>query len=313
MSNYLTALCNYANNYDVGKFFKAPTTNTIFHYTNLSTLGIIIDKNEIRFVDRFFLNDYSEGIYVLDLCLEIVGQLKFPKEGLKNEFIKKCQERKKTPQYDNFFVFQASFSSDQDSLAMWNYYGKKGCNLGFNVDELVGGLNPECEDENKQPKVYYGKIEYDKQKQIEIIKNISNEFYEFHQDYLSKNYDNKNEVYFPLDVMIDKIMTAGIFFKSHDFKVEKEYRLAYSLCMKTSEDGNLRYALIKNKQTFFEREGMFVPCVDLKFSPESFESITIAPTLDFEYAKNSILRVMGDKFQNISPNTIIKSNIPVRF
>ena len=83
--------------------------------------------------------------------------------------------------------------------------------------------------------------------------------------------------------------------------------------MKTSEDGNLRYALIKNKQTFFEREGMFVPCVDLKFSPESFESITIAPTLDFEYAKNSILRVMGDKFQNISPNTIIKSNISVRF
>lgn len=109
MSNYLTALCNYANNYDVGKFFKAPTTNTIFHYTNLSTLGIIIDKNEIRFVDRFFLNDYSEGIYVLDLCLEIVGQLKFPKEGLKNEFIKNVKKEKRLHNTIIFLFFKLPF------------------------------------------------------------------------------------------------------------------------------------------------------------------------------------------------------------
>ena len=41
----------------------------IYHYTSPSGVNGIITDHTLRFTDRNYLNDYSEGRYVLDLCL----------------------------------------------------------------------------------------------------------------------------------------------------------------------------------------------------------------------------------------------------
>ena len=46
--------------------------NDIYHYTSPDVFNIIINDNTLRFSDRLFLNDKSEGSYVLDVCLELI-------------------------------------------------------------------------------------------------------------------------------------------------------------------------------------------------------------------------------------------------
>ena len=48
--------------------------NGIYHYTSSNVFLIILKNNTLRFTDRFFLNDKSEGSYVLDLCLELIKE-----------------------------------------------------------------------------------------------------------------------------------------------------------------------------------------------------------------------------------------------
>ena len=38
----------------------------VYHYTSANALLSIIQKRELRFTDRFYLNDKSEGTYVLE-------------------------------------------------------------------------------------------------------------------------------------------------------------------------------------------------------------------------------------------------------
>ena len=47
----------------------------IYHYTSSGAAQSIISKGQIRFTDRYYLNDASEGRYVLDLCSDNIEAL----------------------------------------------------------------------------------------------------------------------------------------------------------------------------------------------------------------------------------------------
>ena len=59
---------------------------------------------------------------------------------------------------------------------------------------------------------------------------------------------------------------------------------------------NNTYAVIKDEQHFYEKNGIFVPYVDLGFKQEYLIGVGISPTLDFEATKESILRITGAKY-----------------
>lgn len=58
----------------------------------------IVENNTLRFTDRFYLNDKSEGIDVLELCAKNMDVFDFLSNEFKEAFLKSCNERLINPQ-----------------------------------------------------------------------------------------------------------------------------------------------------------------------------------------------------------------------
>ncbi len=59
---YTSEFCKFYNNL---KIDVDTEVDAVYHYTSANALLSIIQKRELRFTDRFYLNDKSEGTYVL--------------------------------------------------------------------------------------------------------------------------------------------------------------------------------------------------------------------------------------------------------
>lgn len=279
----------------------------IYHYTSPTGFAGIIENNTLRFTDRFYLNDKSEGIYVLKLCVDNIETLDFRTDDFRESFLRNCRERISQPQRDRFYIYQCSFSTDKDSLCLWNYYTKldgiKGYNLKFDASNLSKSICVTKHEGLNAPILRYGKVIYDKEKQLEILHEIVRLFCDYSLKNEISTYD------FMSSFLIDKIMLLGVFFKMPCFNVENEFRLFYDLHL--NEDNT--YSAIKDKQHFYERNGIFIPYVDLHFDKDSLIGVGVSPTLDFEATRESILRITGTKYSNVNKNTIYQSKIPVRY
>lgn len=302
-------IVDFAKFYNSIKFDEYIDKNVpyIYHYTSPNGFLGIINSGKLRFTDRFFLNDKTEGIYVLNLCIENINRFDFLDDKFKQVFSEKCKERIMQPQYDDFYVYQCCFSTDNDSLCLWNYYTKseriKGYNIKIDTKNLSDKIIPTPHKKNKFPKLRYGKVVYSKEKQLEILYKTVKRFF----DYYQKN--NTQNVSFIIKYLIDKIMYIGSFFKMDCFEIENEFRLVFELYL----DDDNSYVAIKEKQEFFEKNGVFIPYIDIPFENNLLTGICISPTLDYKATKESILRMMGNRYKNINANTIYESKIPVRY
>lgn len=113
----IAELCRFSNNFKLE--LKNPP-DFVYHYTLKEAAKNIIKGNTLRFTDRYFLNDYSEGKYIFELCKEHLKNF-MPESRLRTSFEKKLNERIAHGQKNQFFVYQCSMTTDQDSLCMWNY------------------------------------------------------------------------------------------------------------------------------------------------------------------------------------------------
>ncbi|MBO5007452.1 MAG: DUF2971 domain-containing protein [Clostridia bacterium] len=297
---------NFYNSIKVDEYIEK-VRKPVYHYTSPAGLKGIVENGTFRFTDRFYLNDKTEGVYVLNLCVNNIKHFDFLNNRFKKVFIDKCNIRIKQPQRNNFYVYQCCFSVDKDSLCLWNYYTKsegiKGYNLKINTTDLPNKIKPELYDNDRSPKLRFGKVIYDKIRQLELLYEIIKQFFEFCQK------DAISGEQFICDYLVDKIMHLGTFFKMDCFEIEHEYRLVFDLFLQ--DDGT--YAVIKNKQKFYEKNGVFVPCVDISFEKDLLIGIGVSPTLDYCAAKKSVLRMTGSNYENISSDTIYESQIPVRY
>ena len=62
-----------------------------------------------------------------------------------------------------------------------------------------------------------------------------------------------------------------------------------------------------------EKNGIFIPYVDLPFNTDAVEGIIISPTLDYENTRNGVLSMTANQYRNINKDNIVKSDIPVRY
>lgn len=308
MADYLVDLCKLSNNIKYTDFFPQKSVD-IYHYTSPTGFKGIIENRKLRFSDRYYLNDSSEGRVVMELCKNEINVIAPDDEHFKELLKEECVKRYEKPQRNNFYVFQCSFSVDADSLCLWNYYTKGDCvrgyNLHFKSGELKRKIKMHSNLENGQtPKLIVAKIVYKKQKQIQIIKEIVNKFYDFSMKY--RHYDEK----FTVSILVDKLMTIGAFFKKSCFQPENEYRMVVDLYL----DNNGEYLAIKEKQEFCEKAGIFIPYVDLEFEAKALKSIAVSPSLDLTRARESIYRLSQNNFPQFSNFENIKqSEIPLRY
>ena len=131
-------ITNYYNSYTLD--FNNHINNhisPIYHYTSFGGFKSIIENSKLRFTNRFFLNDYSEGKYILNLCVNNADMLFEQNNSFEKHFIDKCNDKLEKIESDSFQFYQCSFTADGDSLAMWNYYsGEGGISIEFDISQL---------------------------------------------------------------------------------------------------------------------------------------------------------------------------------
>lgn len=298
------------NKFDYQSHLEKP--EELYHYTSLNTLQTILANKQLRFTNRAYLNDKSEGTYVLSLCKEKIDELWPWEEGACGRNTKKsfCEYLNRTMKGFNeslFESYQVSFSYKADSLSMWNYYAQgDGCNLQFSND-FLDSFRSKLIKPDEMPLVFlYGNVIYTQKDQLDILKEI---FEAFEPYGLSPYVDNS---YFCMTYCILKM---GSFFKHPSFEDERECRIVFNLSIK--EDTNEFNQLVHPengtpyKRKVYAKQGMLVPYVDIDFDLKYLQSVTVSPTSNFEKVKQGLKIVLCE--QGITTLPINHSEIPLRF
>lgn len=62
-----------------------------------------------------------------------------------------------------------------------------------------------------------------------------------------------------------------------------------------------------------EKNGLFIPYIDIEFNSELLVGITMSPTLNPDDTIQGILSLTKNKYHNITKDSIVPSEIPIRY
>lgn len=279
---------------------------TIYHYTRPEKLLEILSSEIIRFSNVLYLNDKDEVAYSYKLIVQLIEKT----ENLNKELFEKIRNHfwakykyiidGNSDFENNIEYFTTSFSSDSDSLTLWNNYAKgknyTGYNIGFNKKKLIKDM------ESKNYFPIYGSVIYDRKKQTQIILSIFKKWNSLFERASRCKRVSKVKLFNILFELIDVLNIVSIFFKNPEFKNEHEYRIVLVNAVGTE----------KSKPTkIVEKNGLFVPYLEYNFNKNSVSSVNIGPTLNetiFFTSTNRMLSNFG--YENIEVN---RSKIPLRY
>lgn len=300
----------------------------ICHYCTIDTLNAILESSCLRFTDVRFLNDSTEFVDIVPLIKQVLisgnYSLDFRNLILSSDEFCKLEDYKQSyvgvsrRDHDyrkiNYHTYTCSFSTNSDSLSMWNYYATTatGVNVVFDFAWNIfdGSEKTEVTIGEKLSNdiiLFRGLIIYsieDKEKCIaELLNRLSQIFEEAKSDL------DKYKSYI-LYAFKEAINNMRCFFKNESFRSEEEYRAV----LKIPEDILQADAFaegIKNKGVF-KRGNILIPYVDYEFKPESINRITINP---YDKEPDSMFE-LGIKnllwMKELEKVKIVRSNIPIR-
>lgn len=284
------------------------TNCPIYHYTKPEKLLNILSCGAIRFSNALYLNDKEEIAYSYKLIVNLIDE--FSNEGLNPDLFDKVKAHfrnkyKHIVDGDNDFVnkleyFTTSFSTESDNLTLWNNYAKgknyTGYNIGFDKHKFITGMI----ESGYLP--VYGSVIYDKHKQVKIIHAIFKKWNQLFNRALKAKKNNEVRLFDILFELLDVLSIVSIFFKNPQFEYEREYRIVIV---------NV-YGVEGSKPTgIVEKNGLFVPYLEYKFSKDAVKSINIGPTFDeniFYTSTNRMLHNFG--YEDIE---VYRSKIPLRY
>ena len=292
------------------------SSGPIYHYTSPEgLLGILKSEGPRLWFTRFdSLNDYSEREHFYD-CLREYCERKVRDGKMDSSFSElisnidpvevelfaydqKTNERHDTHivnyRTEHCEVYLCCFSSNSDSLAMWNYYSKsnryEGYNIGFVELERACGKEIQLGKTLKIRRVFY----QDDEKQ-----QLFDSFILPLNDYFPKA---SKEEQFEIRMMVREFVeTYQFLFKHSSFLHENEIRAILKI----------PYSC-KDKKCFRNSNGYIVPYVEIPVPKDSVVEITIAPMLQKEIAQKNI-RELLQTYQYSEQIYVTCSDIPVRF
>ena len=302
-----------------------------YHYTSPEAFLSIIQNHSIRFTDIRYMNDRAEGIYFVKLLLDFVEKNRgnYPHfEEVINQLLKgndlekirtlatteiQYEEIPRLPYHPNR-VFVFCTCTEVDSLNMWNYYTNtgvyQGYNIGFRLFDLLRSFDTPSSKVLDPILVHYGKVLYEEKKQFEEITRLAEEI----EIKASKSPNALKREQIHLRMYID---SKGAFFKHPKFKSEQEFRIIVEMPeakIPRQKDDPKKYVGVHNQELwegFCTKHGLIVPFLNVSFSKEAIQRITIAPMVEYEIAKKSIRELL--ECQRIKNVQIYKSTIPIRF
>ena len=295
-----------------------PRKHTIYHYTSPGgLLGILKDGGEpnLFFTQYDSLNDISERDHAVELIHSVC------KKCLKNkifdqsfyELVIDCIQPQKIlfaqpsakhpgtikPSWHEYDTYICSFSENEDSLPMWNYYSKshhyEGYNLGFYIEhELLDLLNGY---KLKVARVIYS--DQDKEKLIKnmlvaIAKKMETEERETGKSWL-------------MSWLSDSINDLVFACKKSCFAHEEEVRMILRVPQDYRNTGIGRVS----KRLHRDNNGFIIPYVEYTFAKGMVYEIHIAPLLNSKVAKQNVDDLLKQRGYPSVP--VIPSEIPIRF
>ena len=283
-------------------FFKdtsyQPYVSDLYHYTSPEGLLGILQGNSLSFTHIYFLNDKSEMIYTYNLLLQDV--LKDLKSSINESLLKAIEDRAKYVTNENYYneesgvlfrtdYYVASFSKDSDNLGLWNYYTK--------TNDLIADLKQhyEC--------VYASCVCYDKQKQIELLKNTVSRYNDL---YNAIDPERETECQEVIKNLFYNFIMYSLFFKHPKYSAEQEYRIIIGNCSHV-DDSKLEFRI---------QNGLFIPYLEHKFTygddgERIFDGIKVSPISNKNLVRYSLTKI---KNKIHAPYLEISfSEIPLRY
>ncbi len=283
----------------VEKDFKSDfiSEGILYHYTRIKAIEKILIGKKLRLTNAYFLNDSQEIIYTRKL---LTGLCEKKYSNHKN-FVNKVNNlvEKLNKSLSNVYIF--SLSESEDSLSLWsNYSSNEGYSVGFQGNSLIQNLLEYWEQQTQQD-IYYRKVIYERNLQEEKILVLLKILFNFYSDF--KGHADFNELF---STMFSFTKNYFLFFKSHVFNSEEEYRIVFHC--KNNLEG------VKHEIS----RGFFVPYIEVPFVIDFEKSydqmpvkeIYIGPKNNSEIAKKgleSFLQSLGCLIE------IKTSKIPLRF
>ena len=310
-----------------------------YHYTSAEALMHILstakgDTGTVRFTDSRYMNDRSEHMFFIKLLLSYLkknnDEYPFCQKVVDELLLKKHNEEDYSSltvleleeiELDNFIYTNSRYflfclSKDSDSLHMWNYYIRnsnyQGYNIGIRIYDFLKSFDNESYSDKTSPiRFFCGDVLYSQKKQEEEIKNICNIIENL------ANSENKQslKLEWGMAYLWAYIESYGLFFKDKCFSDEKEYRIVIQF--EEILAGSDIFTFFNNSDitnidfSFFERNGILVPCLNVPIAKNAVKKITMAPMLESKIASDGIKEYLTiNKYKNVE---VIQSSIPIRY
>lgn len=207
----------------------------IYHYTSPIGFTSILFGNPdkaVLWASRYdCLNDMSEGTVAEEILFEVCDEL-LHEGGITEDMHKLFSTVKPArtillPHYENDAVrvtrpecdrYICSFSKNNDSLAMWNYYSKGSKYEGFNI-----GFFPSCIEDslksylhNKEATFHIYPVVYKKDEQKGFIRRLLTQLAEHYSE------DQESSIRY---IISNRLLDWSLVFKSEYFQHEEEVRI----------------------------------------------------------------------------------------
>lgn len=269
----------------------AENPDKIYHYTDVNGIYNIINNKSFWLTKSDFLNDEKELVYFYKILKIVLKENEF--ENINFDFV---EWLKVVASESLKNVFILSFSTEKDSLPLWEMYANGN---GYNMEIQYNKYFNEFWNKNifvttsTNEKIYMtrkndsGKfcgveefVVYDetvqKNRVKELLEGIDKSI-EFVNEY---NEDTKEcGLVRELQSRIaSELINCMMLFKDKSFSYEKEYRIVYNIIDCDELD------IVKHRIS----NGRIIPYIELGFENMFIESIRVSPRL-----KNDILSVKG--------------------
>lgn len=308
---------------------------SVSHYCTISTLEAILREECLRFTDVRFLNDSTEFINTLDVVKGVINETRYTNEF--RNFILDSKEMDELKNYKQVYwkicgkkqeykkiayrTFTCSLSGDENLLNMWNYYASSAAGVSIVFDyawnmfegSLETRVNTRDELENGIV-IYRGAVIYDEEEKRICIRNLLDQLSNLYED-IKDNLEECSELL--LSTFKTAVNHIRCFFKTSDFKIEKEYRIALmvpeELILKKihpHKENDEELKQIKECGVFV-RGSNLIPYIDYKFNLKGIKKIIVNPYKE----KNSMLELGIKEYlwmKKMEKVEVIPSGTPVR-
>lgn len=286
----------------------------IYHYTSPAGFMSILfgnQDNAILWASRYdCLNDMSEGSVAEEIlhevCDDLLNEGELTQELHHLFSVVKPARTILLPHYEGDALritrsecdrYICSFSKNDDSLAMWNYYSKGSKYEGFNIGFFPSGIETSLKSFSygKEAAFHIYPVIYDKSEQKRLVRRLLTQLVEHYAK------DQETSIRY---IIANRLLDWSLVFKRECFQHEEEVRVIVDVA-KQEKSIPVEYRIAS---------GYIVPYIKLPLDKSDVSYAIFGPLQCGEDQKQHQLKVMEEMMEAKGYSVLVEaSKVPVRY